>query len=142
MFKIYNKLQSGTKSDGIFAYFNDIDQVGKVVCHYIRAEEFTQLENVLRIMKILSLYIFKKTNMKLNASTASSKEKINDIFALDIVKMVQIHIKYITVATAASKIHLFTCLKLRGHLCNLFALSAIHFIQEYKAEGYECGLFQ
>jgi len=72
----------------MFSYFNDFDQVGKVVCRYIRAEEFTVLDKVLQILKVLSLYIFKKTNMKLNASKASSKEKINDIFALDIVKMV------------------------------------------------------
>ena len=53
----------------------------------------------------MSLYVYKNTMEKLNSSGASEKEKTNHLFALDLVKMSNAHVKYLTISMAASTIH-------------------------------------
>ena len=106
------------------------------------AEQFTTVNNITSVLENLSLYICKTTNELVNQSTASSKEKINELFALDLVKMAEIHIKYITVNAMRSKIMHFKCANLRSHIGNMVSLVAITFINEYQASGYESGYFQ
>jgi len=62
--------------------------VGNTKCYYVRAEEFTKLENILKIFKVIALHVFLKTNRKLTESDLAEKQKVNEVFALDIVKMV------------------------------------------------------
>jgi hypothetical protein len=58
-------------------------------------------------------------------SKASKLDKTNTFFALDIVSMAQLHIKYMTfliMKTAIGDVH---CEKLRGHLYNLCTLMGL-----------------
>ena len=77
----------------------------------------------------------------MSQSTASRKQQINDLYALDIVKMTGIHIKCITLIMASEKIATIPCPNLRAHLLNCMALMGLVWIEEYKATGYEAGYF-
>ena len=99
------------------------------------------MDNLSNILKDLSLFIYKATNEEFNASQASVKENINELFGIDLVKMATIHIKYITIITYSQKILLFKCPKLRNHMQNMVSLATITFINEYTEVGYECGYF-
>ena len=71
---------------------------------------------------------YKETNEKLAKSEATTKEKTNELFALDIVKMVDIHIKYITVMMFRQKVDLLKDQNLKNHLLNMVSLTAITWV--------------
>ena len=74
-------------------------------------------------------------------STASKKEQMNALYALDIVKMAQLHIKTITVRLSILKMQELKDEKLKGHLTNLMVLLGLNYMQEYASIGYESGYF-
>ena len=69
-------------------------------------------------------------------------EKVNDLFALDIVQMAISHIKYNSVETAASKLGSIKCPKLQQHLKNMIALATLHFINDYITIGHDTGFLE
>ena len=96
---------------------------------------------MLEVLKNISIYVFKKTNQKLESSSANTKDMTNKLFALDLLKMSSIHMKYLTIHMAASKIEQFECPQMQGHINNLLALAAHSFLVEFRSEGYESGYF-
>lgn len=75
-------------------------------------------------------------------SNASKTDKTNQIFGLDIVTMSQLHIKFILFKIMKNSISNIHCEKLRGHMYDLCTLMGLTFLQEYKANGFECGYFK
>jgi hypothetical protein len=143
LIKMYSTVSNGNKlSDGPFKYLEGISSVGKTTCPFTTVDAFSKFENVFLVLQNLSLAIFKSTNLKLDSSSETEKKKINEIYALDVVKMAQVHIKLITLYFLKNKINLFTDNNLRNHMKNLMALVGLVFILEYKSEGYDCGYFQ
>ena len=92
-------------------------------------------------LKVCSSYLIDSTIKRLNASNSSKAEKTNSIFGLDIVKMTQLHMKFLLFKIMKQTTADIHCEKLRGHMFNLCTLMGLTFLQEYKTEGFECGYF-
>lgn len=75
-------------------------------------------------------------------SKASKLDQTNQIYALDIVTMAQLHIKYMTFLIMKQAVGDIHCEKLRAHMYNLCALLGLTWLQDYKANGYDAGYFQ
>lgn len=88
------------------------------------------------------MFIFKSTNEIFYASKAPKLDKTNKIFALDLVKMSEVHIKYLTVTLARSKLSHLTCPKLRSHMDDLLCLATLTFINDVRSDGFENGYFK
>ena len=97
---------------GVFGYLNQIEKVRQLKCPYTEVEQFTDVHNMVEVLKNISLYVYKTTNEKLESSDASTKDKTNKLFALDLLKMSTIHMKYLTISMTASKIDQFKCPKM------------------------------
>lgn len=143
LIKMFSTVSKGNKLPvGPFKYLEGISTIGKTTCPFTTVEAFTNFDNVFNVLQNLSLAIFKSTNLKLDSSSETEKKKINEIYALDVVKMAQVHIKLITLYFVKDKIKLFTDNNLKSHMCNLMALVGLIFVLEYKSEGYDCGYFK
>jgi len=76
-------------------------------------------------------------------TTEGSKKQItNEIMALDIVKMAQLHIKVITFQIFREGIKDFPDKKLQGHLNNCCTIMGLNWLQEYTIFGYDAGYLQ
>ena len=111
-------------------------------CRFTSAHEVAKVENAIEILKTISLTVIRSTNERFDASNLHRTEKVNNVFALDLVKMSEVHVKYMCVWLAHSRIHGITCPKLRGHIDNLMALTTLNIISEYKDDGFEYGYFK
>jgi len=79
----------------------------------------------------------------LQDSKLSKQQKTNFVFAIDTVKMAQLHLKYVAFQINRAKIEAkVKCPKLKGHMLNLCVLLGITFLQECKSSGYDSGYFQ
>lgn len=92
---------------------NDFDKVASFRCGFSSAEQIANVENAFEILKCLSLIVFKQTNELFFESKAPKLDKTNKLFALELIKMSQIHMKYTTVVIARSKLAHLSCPKLR-----------------------------
>ena len=82
------------------------------------------------------------TIKRMDESNVSKLDKTNQVFALDIVTMAQLHIKYMTFLIMKNAIGDIHCEKLRGHMYNLCSLVGLTWLQDYKTNGYDAGYFQ
>ena len=95
--KLYKQAKNGEEITGIFKYLNEVNDTSNNKCPATTVEDFCKLENIDHALKNISLYTIKTTLDTLAASKASKKEQENMIFALDVVKMATIHIKYLNI---------------------------------------------
>ena len=58
--------------------------------------EISSLDYIERTLAVRSAFAIHELNKLMNASDASSKEKLNEIFALDISRIVRLHVIYMT----------------------------------------------
>ena len=74
-------------------------------------------------------------------SKASETEKINTLYAPEIVDMAKSHIMYVVFKIFLSAIEKITCPKIKGHLSNLARIYAVHQLTIDSVSCYETGFF-
>lgn len=87
-----------TKFDGAFGYLSDMDYLTKLKSQVRKPEDFLNLDTVEEALKVNVSYkllnILKKQSDSKNK--ISKKDFTNTRYALDIVKVSQTHIRYVT----------------------------------------------
>ena len=96
LLKLYKRAKRGEVLGGLFSYINEIDFTLSKTCQASTPEAFLNINQVDEAMKLCSSYLIETTFNKLKESKASKLDQTNQIYALDIVTMAQLHIKYIT----------------------------------------------
>ena len=66
--------------------------------------EISSLDYIERTLAVRSAFAIHELNKLMNASDASSKEKLNEIFALDISRIVRLHVIYMTFKLSRERI--------------------------------------
>lgn len=56
--------------------------------------------------------------------------------------MSEVHIKYLTVTIARSRLSHLSCPRLRSHMDDLLLLATLTFINDVRADGFESGYFR
>jgi hypothetical protein len=82
---MWKRAKNGKKVDGIFDYFNHFDTLLKEKSNFKSPEDLLSLDFLDRILAIRSAQRVYDVNTKLEASKASNTEKINSIYAVEIV---------------------------------------------------------
>jgi len=77
------------------SYLNDIPMLIKSKCTATTVAEFLTFGNLTRTLATRAAYYVHKTNKALKSSTASIKLQQNDLFAVQIQRMVKVHIQYL-----------------------------------------------
>jgi len=139
---MYKRVKNGEKLSGIWEYLNHFNTASLQKCSGTTVEAFCDPKLIKQALENMSLFTIVTTVETMQQSTASKKEQMNAVYALDIVKMAQLHIKTVTVGLGMSKMVEIKDEKLRGHVQNLMALLGLTYMQEYSSIGYESGYFQ
>jgi len=116
--KQYKLAKEGTKVGGFFEYMNDIHTYKGKKMAAKTPEELADHEAVIEAFSICSLSLIEKACEKINSSKAHKKEKQNFLFANDLVKMAQCHIKLTVVLIMAKRLKLAVCPRQQYHLKN------------------------
>ena len=66
--------------------------------------EVSSLDYIERCLAVRSAFAITELDKIMNASDASSKEKLNEIFALDISRITRLHVIYMTFKLARERI--------------------------------------
>ena len=66
--------------------------------------EISSLDYIERCLAVRSAFSINELYRVMNASDASSKEKLNEIFALDISRIVRLHVIYMTFKLSRERI--------------------------------------
>jgi len=141
LMKLYKRAKNGEKLTGMFEYINGVNDLSAKQCSDNSIEGFCDLDNIEKALRNISLYTIKTTIELLNASEENKTKQMNMIFALDVVKMATIHIKYINLKLTIDKFPTHPSVNLVKHGKNLACLLALTHLQEYSSIGYESGYF-
>lgn len=92
-----SKVMKGEKCEGVFGYLNEVLELLKsdLKCSAKSPEEFIDLHKIDEALKVNVCYQVFVTAQQIKKSKASKDEKMNTIFATDIVKMSRTHTKYV-----------------------------------------------
>jgi acyl-CoA oxidase len=140
--KLYKKVKGGERVTDMFEYINDLPNIHTLKSQANSIEDFCQLSHIETNLKAISLLYIEQTMTKFNESQAPKKQKINMLFATNIVKMALIHIKLINIMASSRKINTIPDPRFREHLHNLTCLMGIIHLQEYASIGFDKGYFQ
>ena len=133
------KVKQGETVDGVFGYLNLIKTQSQPKFSASTPSDFTKLEQIDETFATFSRYCITQTLGQIASANASKTEITNQLLALDIVTMVQLHIKYIAFQIFKDSLPKVQDSALRGHLGNCCALMGINFLKDYTHLGYESG---
>lgn len=140
--KLVKKVHKGETVSGYFTYLNHLQTITRARCSAKTAEDFASIDQVDEALRVLSSICISETVKAINSTEGSKKQITNEIMALDIVKMAQLHIKVITFLIFRESIKDFADKKLQGHLMNCCTIMGLNWLQEYTIFGYDAGYFQ
>ena len=103
IFKNLTKIAKGKQPGKIFAYLGKLDEMIADAQNSPNAE-ISSLDYIERTLAVRSAFAIHELNKLMNASDASSKEKLNEIFALDISRIVRLHVIYMTFKLSRERI--------------------------------------
>lgn len=127
IFKQWRKLSKGEyRPSGIFTYFNHIDNLLSNEVSYTTIDDFLDLEKLDRALAARSAYRIKYTMDLCGKSQEPEVEKINAIYAQDIVRMAHSHIMYVTFKIFRDTLGSYKCPNVRLHMENIARLYALH----------------
>lgn len=96
LFKLAEKVfYKGHKADGVFDYINEVDALLTEKCSAVDYTHFLDVKNVEKALKVNLAYKLKNLMQLRKESKASKKDFTNSLYALEIVKLSQSHIRYI-----------------------------------------------
>ena len=92
--KMIKQIKEGKQiNHPIFCYLHDIPDMLKKQCSAASPEEFCSIKVVQEALLVQSSYLIDQTFAKMGESKASKKEKENFIFANDMLRMAQTHLR-------------------------------------------------
>lgn len=97
MFKLADKVfYKGHKADGVFEYLNEVNSLLSQKCKATDYTFFLNIDNVETTLKVNLSYQLKSLMKKRKETKATKKDFTNSLYALDIVKFAQAHIRFIS----------------------------------------------
>lgn len=130
-------VMEGQKSQ--FSYLNEINETLKKKC---KVKNFLDLDFIEEALKVQVSYGLKIVFEKMKNSTASQKDQVNSLFALDIVKVAEDHFRFITFVEFKKAIATFKCKNNQKNIANLCMLNGLTTLYKRKENCYESGYFQ
>ena len=96
LFKLAEKVfYKGHKADGVFEYINEVESLLTLKCLATDYTHFLDMRNVEKALQVNLAYKLKNLMKLRKESKASKKDFTNSLYALEIVKLSQSHIRYI-----------------------------------------------
>lgn len=144
LFKLAKKVFiKGEKADGVFEYLNEVDSLLQKKCSAQNYKHFLSLSNVEEALKVNLSYKLKSIMKKRASMKASKKDFNNSLYALDIVKVSQSHVKYVAFVLFKNGISdgSIKCPINLQNLTNLCILNGLYQLSLDSASCYEAGYF-
>jgi hypothetical protein len=133
--KVWKKTQTKEpreQAHGFFTYFNDIENLLAIKNAVKTVDDALCLNNLEKALAVRAGYRIKNTMtqfLKKAEEGVSENERVNTLFAVDIVQMAQSHMIYVAFKIFREAIEnpaTFKCPNLRTHMLNLARVFAIH----------------
>ena len=133
----------GSQFDPCFNYIKEANTVTKKKCRAKLMEDFLNLDVIEEALKVRILVKLNYIVKKRDESTLSKNEFMNSVYAEDIVRLSEEHIKFITFQffkwnVTSSKIK---CSNLKKTLTDLCMLNGLDLLHKDSRACYECGYF-
>ena len=104
IFKMAEKLKQGKDVIDFFSYLGKTDQLLSTPSGATSVEAFLDADHIERALATRAAYFVRKVHQMLSESTAPSKTKQNDLFAIEVNRMTKLHLIYIMYSRARAKI--------------------------------------
>lgn len=106
------------------------------------ADDYLCLNLLEKALAVRAAYKVKNTMTVYSNSKVTENEKVNSLYAMDIVQMSHSHIMFVTFKLMREKIETIKCSKAREHINNLAKILAITELMQDSSPNYECGFFE
>ena len=137
------KIAKGKKCTDYFEYLNEMPNVMSLKSTATTVDEFLSWDHLVKTMATRSLFLVAQTSKLLTESTESSKTKTNELFAMEVQKMVRTHLCYILFIMTKHRIETypFVDANVKVPLDILVKIFAVKQILKDPQSLYECGYF-
>ena len=127
LLKQAKKAAKGLECSGFFAYINHLDAICNSKSGAKTAAEFASIDHLDQAMKVNAASQLRRTYGLLNASDAHEKVKQNDIYAFEVQRLTQLHLKYVMFMMSRQRVneHKFTDPKIANILLLLIRVYAL-----------------
>jgi len=95
LLKLHKKGKDITKTDFVFEYLTRIDEIQGKKCHAQSVDDFIDINTVDECLQVSLLRKISRVSKAMDESKASQKDKVNSLFALDIVDAARDHMRYV-----------------------------------------------
>jgi acyl-CoA oxidase len=130
---------------GVFSYLNALPTMFDSKVDLKTPNDLLCLEFLDKVLAMRAAFRIRNTATKVMGSKLSENEKVNSVFAVDIVSMAHTHITYLMFSAfkqGIEKQEFVTCTKAKGHLSNLAKLFGLYELTKDSIPLYECGFFK
>ena len=143
LFKQAEKASRGKQCEGLFAYINKTESLCSSKSQAKTIDEFLDVEHLRTTLQTRSAACIRQVFTAMQKDTRSKKEKDNEIFALDVQKMTNIHLKYILFEMALKRVksYRFKEKSLKVAIIQLIKLFAVNDLVKDSESLYEVGYF-
>lgn len=143
LFKQAAKIAKGKKCTDYFEYLNEMPNIMNTKSSARTVDEFLSWDHLEKTMATRSLCNVYQTSKLMNESTESSKTKTNELFAMEVQKMVKAHLIYILFTMTKYRVqsYAFVDAKIQVPLDLLVKIFAVKQILKDPQSLYECGYF-
>ena len=104
IFKQAEKLKQGKEVIDFFSYLAKTDELISTPSGATSAQAFLEPDHIERALATRAAFFIRKVHQMMSESTAPSKTKQNDLFALEVNRMTKLHLVYIMYSRARAKI--------------------------------------
>ena len=138
--KAYNR---EAKFTGVFTYLNEMNTFQNIKCGKIAPKEFLTLDKIFEALKVKVLSQLRFLVQQKLDRDLKKKDFVNHLYALEIVKASNEHIKLITYYEFMNQIktRVFKCPNIRPQLANLCMLYGLNLLNESPKDLYNSGYF-
>ena len=143
LFKQAAKIAKGKKCTDYFEYLNEMPNVMSMKCTAKTVDEFLSWDHLVKTMATRSLYLVYSTAKLMTESTLSSKTKTNELYAMEVEKMIRAHLHYIFFMMTKKRVQTYPFVDKNTQvplelLAKIFAVK--HILKDPQSL-YECGYF-
>ena len=148
LFKEVKKAKQGksrTKHDDVFEYLSQIDELKSATCTATTKEDFMSLELIEYALKVRVACQLDRIYTIMRSSTKVSKKDFTNLkYGVDIVKMSNAHIRYVTFWNFKQRLNQgdLKCQNNLQNLTNFCRLYGLNQLREDSEPCFECGYFK
>ena len=115
---------------GYFNYLNEIDTLVNLKCKAQDSSHFLSLENVHQALKVNLAAKVKHVSKLLDENKATKKDFTNSLYAAEVVRLSQAHIRYVTFWNFMTKVQsgITKCSQVATHTQNLTLLYGLNLL--------------